>query len=68
MSQTRIMKRLKEKAKNNGTNPPVFTFEVKNDYAVAPTKIIFATDTQATETGKKVIEKYAEAIKNLGDR
>lgn len=26
------------------------------------------TDTQATEAGKKVMDKYAKAIKNLGDR
>ena len=68
MSQTRIIKRLKEKAKNNGTKTPVFTFEVTNDYAIAPTKITFATDTQATEAGKKVMDKYTKAINNLGDR
>ena len=28
----------------------------------------YASNTQATEAGKKVIEKYAEAIKNLGDK
>lgn len=68
MSQARIIKRLKEKAKNNGTKTPVFTFEVTNNYAIAPTKITFATDTEATESGKKVMDKYAKAIKNLGDR
>ena len=30
--------------------------------------VVSISDTQATEAGKKVMEKYAKAIENLGDR
>jgi hypothetical protein len=41
MSQSRIIRRLRDKAKKNGKKNPIFTFNVANNYAVNPTKISF---------------------------